>query len=96
MPLCREAVLARRLRRVRNPAIPNNRRLLCRERTPWRSGPSGTPRSAFPTEFGRGSVTQVSTMPRSFTGNFAWKSLALEDLGVSGNGRSVSRLKYWN
>ena len=30
----------------------NNRRLPCRERTPWRSGPSGTPRSAFPTEFG--------------------------------------------
>ena len=37
----------------------NNRRLPCRERTLWRSGLSGTPRSAFPTEFGRGSVTQV-------------------------------------
>jgi hypothetical protein len=35
------------------------RRLSCRERTPWRSGSAGTPRSAFPTEFGLGVVTWV-------------------------------------
>jgi hypothetical protein len=54
----------------RNPAWFNSptfrgtiRRLSCRERTPWRSGGPGTPRSAFPTEFGLGVVTWVWTMP---------------------------------